>query len=69
MSQQISFWGNVDYPSNKLALLARNAKAKELRQQGKKVICFTLANQWRKYDGLGQPGSTVGNAYYVQIND
>lgn len=62
---QFSFWGNVDYPDNKSAMLARNAKAKELKKQGYKVTKYTHTNQMRKYDGLGQYNGTIGNVYKI----
>lgn len=62
---QYSFWGNVEFPSNDAAKLARDAKAAQLRKAGHRVRCSSLANQTRNYSGLGQPDGTTGNVYVV----
>ena len=53
------------YASDKEALLARNREAKMLKQAGARVRCFTLPNQIKKYDGLGQPNGGVCNVYFI----
>lgn len=63
---QYAFWGNVDYPTNKDALKARNKAAAELRAFGVTVRVWSLAGQMRKYDGLGQPNGTIGTVYYLE---
>lgn len=65
---QYSFWGNVDYPDNKTAMLARNKLAREMKKQGNKVRCWTLANQLSKYSGFGQPDGRSGNVYKLDVN-
>ena len=53
------------YATDKLALQARNRRAKDLRKAGYYVVCFTNANQMKKYDGLGQRNGACCNVYYV----
>jgi len=65
--KQYSFWGNVEYPTNKDAMLARNKLASELRKQGFKVNKYTVTGQMRPYSGLGQPDGTVGNVYKLDV--
>lgn len=55
------------FATDKDALKARNAKLKELRKAGKKVRGWTLPNQLKKYDGLGQPNGGVCNVYLITI--
>ena len=54
------------FESDKAALQARNREAKNLRQQGENVVCFTLPNQTKKYDGLGQSNGSSCNVYMLQ---
>lgn len=63
-----SFWGNVDYPSNDEAKQARDARARELRKQGRTVTCRRITNQLRKYSGLGQPDGRNGNVYELHYS-
>jgi len=62
---QYSFWGNVEYPTNKLAMQARNALAKDLKAKGFTVTKSSLTGQMRKYASLGQPDGTIGTVYYL----
>ncbi len=66
---EYSFWGNVEFSDNKQALAARNKLARELRSQGRKVLCYTLTGQMRKYSSLGQPCGTIGNVYKLQVDN
>lgn len=63
---QLSFWGNVDYPNNKTALLARNKKARELKKQGLSVTLWTLRDQLQKYDNY-VPSGKIGNVYMINV--
>jgi hypothetical protein len=54
--------------ANKKCLQLRNAKAKELRQQGAQVSCFTLQDQCREYWGLGDPCGLSCPAYYLMVH-
>lgn len=65
--REFSFWGNVEYPSNKAANLARNAFAKHLKRQGNVVKLSSLPGQLRPYSGLGQPDGRSGTVYYVTV--
>ena len=53
--------------ANKLCLRERNAEAKKLRQQGRKVLCSTLSGQLRQYWGLGEPCGLACSAYYLTV--
>jgi hypothetical protein len=53
------------YESNKAAIAARNARARELRAQGYKVYCNSLPNQLRKYAGLGCPDGRACTVYMI----
>ena len=64
---QYSFWGNVDYASNKEALKARNAFQRELKQKGIRTRAWSLPGQIRKYARLGQPDGTVGTVYFLDV--
>jgi len=55
------------FESDKAALKARNKRAKELRAKGDKAICWTLPNQEKKYDGLGQYNGSVCNVYMINV--
>jgi len=66
---ELNFWGNVDYPTNEAAKLARNAKAKELRENGHKVSLSVCRNQLRPYSGLCQPDGRIGNVYSIRLVD
>ena len=61
------YWGNVDYPSNVAAKVARDAEALRLRRLGHKVRRSVLTGQCRPYAGLGQPDGTVGNIYILRV--
>lgn len=59
-----AFWDDADEirtgrmriaQANKLCLRERNAEAKRLRQEGRKVVCSALSGQLRQYWGLGEP--------------
>jgi hypothetical protein len=53
------------YESDTAAMKARNRMANELRKKGYAVHCFTLRNQLKKYDGLGQPNGGICNVYML----
>jgi hypothetical protein len=55
------------YATDKDALKARNEAAKRLRSEGKRVVCSTLRNQLKKYDGFGQPNGGICNVYMLTI--
>lgn len=66
MQSQLSFstvWNG--YATDKEALAARNAKARELRKAGRIIKCWTLRNQTRKYAGFGQPDGRSCNVYMI----
>ena len=66
---QISFSRLWDgYTTDKDALKARNERAKGLKGEGYNVNCFTLRNQMKKYDGLGQYNGGVCNVYMLEYN-
>jgi hypothetical protein len=47
-------WYAFDHKAaHKAALKARNAEAKALRAEGRKVTCFTLPNSLRTMGGIG----------------
>ena len=48
---------------------ARNKAVKEYRAQGVKCSCFTLPNQLKKYDGIGQPNGGVCSVYMANVYD
>lgn len=65
---QLSFSRLWDgYTTDNEAKAARNAKAKELRAQGKQVNAWVLRNQLKKYDGLGQPNGLSCNVYMLNV--
>ena len=64
---KLSFWGNVDYQTNKEAYLARNTEARRLKALGYKVKLRSLPGQMRKYSGLGQPDGRIGTVYKIEI--
>jgi len=64
---ELNFWGNVDYPTNEAAKLARNAKAKELRENGHKVSLSVCRNQLRPY--YSKWGGRIGNVYSIRLVD
>jgi hypothetical protein len=45
--------------AQKSALQARNAKAKELKSQGKRVVTFTLSNQLITRGGIGSDNPQI----------
>lgn len=53
------------YKTDKEAIKARNARAKELRARGFHVKCWRLADQLKKYDGFGIPNGGTCHVYYV----
>ena len=67
MRNQITFWGNVGYPTNADARKARDLLATQFRQQKHKVKCSCIPGQSRKYAGLGQPDGRTGNVYIVNV--
>jgi hypothetical protein len=62
---QYSFWGNVEYQTDKDAMLKRNELAKELKAKGYRVVKRSLKGQTRKYSSLGNPDGTTGTVYYL----
>jgi hypothetical protein len=60
-----TIWHN--YASNKEAMQARNKRAKELRDKGWEVSCWTLPNQTREYASLGVPDGRVCNVYMIDV--
>jgi len=58
-------WDN--FPTDKEAMQARNIEAKRLKGEGYKVRCFSLPNQMKKYDGLGQYNGGVCTVYFIDI--
>lgn len=63
-----SFWGNIDYPSNKDALRARNAFSSKFRGSIK-IVKSSLPHQMRKYYELGHPDGRSGTVYYLKVYD
>ena len=65
-------WYKFDYEeSHKMALKARNAKARELRKQGHTVRCFTLKHQRVSRGGIGSGRphiEQVVNVYMLNVN-
>ena len=57
------------FKSDKEAIQARNKMAKEYRKLGRRVICFTIPNQTKPYDGLGQPNGSSCNVYFCDISE
>ena len=57
------------FKSDKEAIQARNRMAKEYRKQGRQVRCFTIPNQTKPYDGLGQPNGGTCNVYFAEISE
>ena len=55
------------YENDKEAIQARNKMAKDLRARGYSPRCFSLRDQLKKYDGLGQPNGGVCNVYFVEV--
>lgn len=51
--------------AHKAALSARNAKAKELRKVGKRVVLFTLADQLITRGGIGSGHPQIENVVSV----
>jgi len=67
---QLSFSTLWDgYKTDKEALNARNAKAKELKIKGYKVNRFTLKNQQKKYDGFGMPNGSICDVYMLDYQE
>ena len=56
------------FANDKEAIKARNSRAKELKAKGMKVKCFTLRNQIKPYDGIGQPNGGACNVYFIDCN-
>ena len=66
--KQISFATLWDgFKTDKESMQARNKAVKEYRAQGIKCSCFTLPNQLKKYDGIGQPNGGVCNVYMANV--
>lgn len=57
------------FVTDKDAMRARNKLAKGYREQGKRVRCFTLPNQMKKYDGLGQYNGGCCSVYFCDVAD
>jgi len=57
------------FTSDKEAMQARNIRAKEIKKLGKRVKCFTIPNQTKPYDGLGQVNGGVCNVYMLDYQD
>ena len=53
------------YATDKQAMLARNAKLRELRKAGHRAYGWTLRDQTRPYAGLGQPDGRSCNLYMI----
>ena len=56
------------FATDKDALQARNKMAKEYRKQGRRVKCFAMRNQIRKYSGLGESDGGCCTVYLVDVN-
>lgn len=56
------------YESDEEAMQARALRKKELRQRGIDSHSFTLRNQLKKYDGLGQPNGQSCSVYMLQYS-
>lgn len=56
------------YASDKEAKEQRDADYKAMKKTGKNVTRFTLRNQVKKYDGLGQPNGASCHVYFIQEN-
>lgn len=67
IGKTISFWGNIEYPTNKDAMLARNTKATELKKQGVTFYKSSMPNQLKPYSGLGCPDGRVGTVYTIEL--
>lgn len=57
------------YETDKEAMQARNKRAKELRQAGYIVTCFTLANQLKQYESFGVPDGRSCSVYMLQYQE
>lgn len=67
---QLSFSRLWDgYATDKDALKARGNRVKELKQKGYRVKCFTLHNQMKKYDGLGEYNGGCCNVYMINFEE
>lgn len=64
---EYSFWGNVEYASNNEAKVARDKLAKELKAQGYIILKSRLADQMKRYDGIGQYNGTIGHVYKLRV--
>ena len=64
---QFKAWGNVEFPTNKDAMRARNQLAQSFRKAGIKCWSERLTDQLRPYSGLGQPDGTIGHVYMVSV--
>lgn len=53
------------YESDDAAKKARDARYREMKKEGRNVKRFSLANQLKKYDGLGQPNGSSCPVYYI----
>jgi len=67
MKQESFSVGSQGYKNNKEAIKARNARAKELKQLGYTVKCWTLPN-YKKYSPNYVDG-ILCNLYMINIYD
>ena len=61
------FFDTLNFKSRADAIKAKNARAKELRNQGHRVLSSILKNQLRKYTGLGQPDGSIRDVFMITI--
>ena len=57
------------YETDKLAMQARNKRAKELRKHGHDVQCFSLPNQLKQYESFGVPDGRSCSVYMLQYQE
>ena len=56
------------YSTDKDAKKARNTLLIEMRKQGIRCFGFTLDNQVKKYDGIGQPNGASCKVYMIDYD-
>lgn len=66
---EYNFWGNVDFPTNEAAKVARDSMARKLwnTYPDAKITRSILRNQLRPYVKFGQPDGRSGHVYLVVI--
>jgi hypothetical protein len=57
------------YSTDKDAMKARNVILKEIKKKGISCFGFTLRNQLKKYDGIGQPNGSSCNVYMIDYDE